>query len=194
MRTPGHAFDAGVPRVIIHAGNMVKHLQVFGRRFKCSHKMGKNGALHRMLEARDTVHFPIFVNSLYGALFLAHKTVGWASSVILLRDADRSQGRCCNDTAKKQSWAVRGIEEQPVLAHFAYAGSFTCFHETHITPEVAPPGDIIRESSIDGHSYLALLFNHIGRLHQNGVNMAVVNCCSTPVHLFRFSNALENSL
>ena len=179
--------------MIIHAGNMVKHLQVFGRRFECSHKMGKDRAFHRMLEARDTIHFPIFVNSLHGALFLAHKTIGWASSVIPLRHADRSQGCCCNDTAKKQPRAVPGIEEQPVLAQFAYTCSFACFHKTQITPEVAPPGDVIRKSSIDGHSYLALLFDHIGRLHENGVTMAVIDRCSTPVHLFRSANALENS-
>jgi hypothetical protein len=180
--------------VIIHAGNMVKHLQVFGRRFERSHKMGKDRAFHRMLEARDTIYFPIFVNSLHGALFLAHKTIGWASSVIPLRHADRSQGCCCNDTAKKQSRSVPGIEKQPVFAQLAYTGSFTRFRKTQITPEVAPPGDVIRESSIDGHGYLASLFNHIGRLHENGVNMAVVNRCSTPVHLFRSANALENSL
>ncbi len=151
--------------MIIHAGNMVNHLQVFGWRFECSHSMGKDGALHRMLEARDTIHFPFFVNSVYGALFLAHKTIGWASSVIPLRHAARSQGCCRNDTAKKQPGAVPGIEKQPVFTHFAYAGSFACFHKTQITPEVAPPGDVIGESSIDGHCYLALLFNHIGRVH-----------------------------
>ncbi len=90
MRARRDAFDARVPGVIIHTRNMVYHLQVFGWRFQCSHKMGKDRALHRMLEARDTVYLPIFFDGLYRALLLANVTICRTSSVILFWRVDRS--------------------------------------------------------------------------------------------------------
>jgi len=119
-----------------------------------------------MLQARDTAHFSSSFNGLNRTFFLTNRTVCWASFVIAIRKTRWGQGGCCNDPSQKESRPVPSVEEQTVLPDFANACRFTRPDKAQITPEVAPPGDMVRKSTIDRHSYCAVLFNDKARLNQ----------------------------